>query len=186
LKFHYISPPVLEEQTSSLKIGSHVLISGTIYTARDAAHKRMIKLIEEGKPLPFNPDGQIIYYAGPTPPAPGKVIGAVGPTTSYRMDSYAEPFLKLGLKAMIGKGERSLEVKNWLVQYQALYFVALGGGGAILSKCVKEAEIIAYEDLGPEAIFRLTVENFPVITANDAHGGDLFEIGRAWFKKNKV
>jgi len=168
-----------------MKIGSQVFISGVIYTARDAAHKRMIKLIDDKKPLPFNPEGQVIYYAGPTPPPPGKVIGSVGPTTSYRMDSYAEPLLKLGLRGMIGKGERSTEVKNWIVEYQALYFVALGGGGAILSKCVKEAEVIAYEDLGPEAIFRLRVENFPVTIANDAHGGDLFEIGRGWFKKKQ-
>ncbi len=178
-----ITTPVDDKVLESLKAGDNVLISGTIYTGRDAAHKRLTDLIKEGKELPFDIKGQIIYFVGPTPPKPGKVIGACGPTTSYRMDPYSPLLIEKGLKGMIGKGTRSEEVKNAMVKYKAVYFAAIGGAGALISECVKEAEIIAYEDLGPEAVRRLVVEKFPAVVVNDIYGNDLYEIGRKKFSK---
>ena len=178
-----ITTPLTDEVISNLKAGDNVLISGTLYTGRDAAHKRLCELIKKGKELPFDLNGQIIYFVGPTPPKPGHVIGAAGPTTSYRMDAYSPLLIEHGLKGMIGKGTRSKEVRETMVKYKAVYFAAIGGAGALISKCIKEAEIIAYEDLGPEAVRRLRVEDFPVVVVNDIYGNDLYEIGRAKYRK---
>jgi fumarate hydratase subunit beta len=166
-----------DEMVSSLEIGDKVLISGVIYTARDAAHKRLIDLLDAGKSLPFDIRGQIIYYVGPSPARPGRVIGAAGPTTSYRMDPYAPRLMELGLKGMIGKGKRDAAVKEAMIKYKAVYLGATGGAGALISKAIKAAEVIAYEELGPEAIRRLVVENFPTVVINDTTGGDLYEEG---------
>lgn len=172
-----ITTPLTDEILSELKIGDKVLISGKIYTARDAAHKRFIEAINRGEQPPVDLRGQIIYYVGPTPPRPGYVIGSAGPTTSIRMDSYMEPLLKIGLKGTIGKGYRSWGVVELLKKYRAVYFIATGGVGALLSKKIKSSRTIAYEDLGPEAVRELEVEDFPVIVANDIYGGDIFEEG---------
>jgi len=172
-----------DEVVESLRAGDKVLITGYIYTARDAAHKRMVEALRRGEELPFDVKGQIIYYAGPTPPKPGMVIGSVGPTTAIRMDPYVEPLLKLGLKGMIGKGYRSEKVKELLKKYKAVYFAAVGGVATLLQRHVKKVELVAYEDLGTEAIRRLWVEDFPVIVANDAFGGDVFEEGRTRYAR---
>jgi fumarate hydratase subunit beta len=174
-----ISPKVIEELT----VGTSVNISGVIYTARDAAHKRLIEALDKGEKLPFELKGQTIYYTGPSPAPPGKVIGAAGPTTSHRMDAYTPRLLAAGVKAMIGKGSRSDEVKKAIKEYKAVYLAAAGGIGALLSSAVKEARVIAYEELGPEAVMRLVVENFPAVVANDIYGGDIFEQGRAKYKR---
>jgi fumarate hydratase subunit beta len=160
-----------------LEVGDTVLVNGIIYTARDAAHKRLIDLLEAGKPLPMDLRGQIMFYVGPSPARPGRVIGAAGPTTSYRMDPYAPQLLRLGLKAMIGKGRRSQEVIDAMITNRAVYLGAIGGAGALISQSIKAAEIIAYEDLGPEAIRRLVVENLPTIVINDCRGNDLYATG---------
>ncbi len=173
-----ITTPLSDETILSLKTGDEVLISGTIYTARDQAHFRLVKLIEDNKPLPFDLQGQIIYYVGPTPEKPGEIIGSAGPTTSYRMDKYAPILIKNGLKGMIGKGKRSAEVKEAIKKYKAVYFGAIGGAGALISKTIKSSKVIAYDDLLSEAVRRLTVENFPAIVVNDVYGGDLYEEGR--------
>ena len=173
-----ITTPLSDETILSLKTGDEVLISGTIYTARDQAHFRLVKLIEDNKPLPFELQGQIIYYVGPTPEKPGEIIGSAGPTTSYRMDKYAPILIKNGLKGMIGKGKRSAEVKEAIKKYKAVYFGAIGGAGALISKTIKSSKVIAYDDLLSEAVRRLTVENFPAIVVNDVYGGDLYEEGR--------
>lgn len=178
-----ITTPLTDEVISELKAGDNVLISGILYTGRDAAHKRLCELIKNGKDLPFDMNGQVIYFVGPTPPKPGHVIGSAGPTTSYRMDAYSPLLIEHGLKGMIGKGTRSKEVRDAMVKYKAVYFAAIGGAGALISKCIKEAEIIAYEDLGPEAVRRLRVEDFPAIVVNDIYGNDLYEIGRAKYRK---
>ena len=178
-----ITPPLTDEILENLKAGDNVLISGTIYTGRDAAHKRLCDLIKEGKDLPFDVKGQIIYFVGPTPPKPGHVIGSAGPTTSYRMDAYSPLLIEHGLKGMIGKGSRSQEVKDAMKKFKAVYFAAIGGAGALISKSIKEAEIIAYEDLGPEAVRKLKVENFPAVVVNDIFGNDLYEIGRKQYAK---
>ncbi len=154
-----------------------MLISGTLYTARDAAHKRLVELIREGKDLPMDIKGQIIYYVGPAPAKPGQAIGSAGPTTSYRMDPYAPILIEHGLKGMIGKGSRSQSVIDAMVKYKAVYFAAIGGAGALLAKSIKASEIVAYEDLGPEAIRKLTVEDFPAVVVNDTFGNDLYEQG---------
>ncbi|MEA3420748.1 MAG: Fe-S-containing hydro-lyase, partial [Acidobacteriota bacterium] len=151
---------------------------------RDAAHKRLIELIDNGEELPFNVKGQIIYYAGPAPASPGKVIGSAGPTTSYRMDPYAPKLIAMGLKGMIGKGPRSMDVIEAMKKYKAVYFVAVGGAGALISQCIKKVDIVAYEDLGPEAIRCLQVEDFPVIVANDYYGRDLFKEGVEKYRIN--
>jgi fumarate hydratase subunit beta len=148
-----------------------------VYTARDAAHKRLIQLIEAGESLPFDLDGQVIYYVGPSPAKPGQAVGAAGPTTSYRMDAYAPTLIARGLRGMFGKGKRNDAVKDAMRSHTAVYFAAIGGAGALMAKSILSAEVIAYPELGPEAIRRLEVHNFPVIVANDAHGGDLYEEG---------
>jgi fumarate hydratase subunit beta len=172
-----IQTPLSDYDVEMLEIGDTVLVNGVIYTARDAAHKRLIDLLEAGQPLPLELQGQVIFYVGPSPARPGRVIGAAGPTTSYRMDPYAPQLLRLGLKAMIGKGKRSPEVIAAMIENKAVYLGAIGGAGALISQSIKAAEIIAYEDLGPEAIRRLVVENLPTIVINDCRGNDLYEQG---------
>ena len=169
-----ISTPLTEDVARGLKAGDSVLITGIIYTARDAAHKRLLESLEKGEKPPVDFKGQIIYYAGPAPAPPGKPIGSVGPTTSYRMDSFAPKIIEIGLRGMIGKGPRGEEVVNAMKKYGAVYFAAVGGAGALLAKCVKEARIVAYEDLGAEAIRELTVEKFPAIVAIDSEGNNLY------------
>lgn len=178
-----ISTPLTDEVVLSLKSGDEVLISGVIYTARDAAHKRLFEIISRGEKLPIDLGGQVIYYVGPCPPKPGQVIGSAGPTTSGRMDPYTPTLIERGLKGMIGKGLRKLEVIEAMKKYKAVYFLAVGGLGALLAKCVKKAEVVAFPDLGPEAIYRLEVEDFPVIVGIDAYGNDLYVEG---VKKYKV
>jgi len=169
-----VSSPLSDSVVKELRSGDEVAISGIIYTARDEAHKRLFEAIKEKRRLPFDLSGQIIYYSGPTPTPPGKVIGSCGPTTASRMDTWTPLLLKKGLRGMIGKGPRSKEVIKAIKEYKALYFAAWGGAGALLSKYVKKAELIAFKDLGPEAIYRLTVRNFPVIVINDVLGNDLY------------
>jgi len=176
-------PPLTDADVMQLEIGDKVLVSGVIYTARDAAHKRLLDLLEAGKPLPMEIQGQILYYVGPSPARPGRVIGAAGPTTSYRMDSYAPTLIRLGLKAMIGKGKRSPEVIAALQEYKAVYLGATGGAGALISQCIKDARVIAFPELGPEAIHRLEVEDLPAIVINDCQGRDLYEIGVAQYRR---
>ena len=172
-----LTPPLSDAAVENLQIGDKVSISGTIYTGRDAAHKRLIDLIQTDKPLPFDIQGQIIYYVGPSPAKPGRPVGAAGPTTSYRMDAYAPELIRLGLKGMIGKGARNPDVRGAMSEFKAVYFAAIGGAGALMAQAIKKAEIIAYEDLGPEAIRKLVVEEFPVIVVNDVRGNDLYEEG---------
>lgn len=178
-----LSPPLSNKDIEKLKIGDRVMINGVIYTGRDAAHRRLYDLLKEGKDLPIDLKGQIIYYVGPTPARPGRVIGSAGPTTSYRMDSYTPLFVERGLKGMIGKGMRSEAVIEAMKRYQAVYFAATGGAGALLAKHIKKAEVVAYEDLGPEAIRRLEVEDFPVIVINDVRGHDLYIEGQKRYRK---
>lgn len=178
-----ITTPMTKEQVRSLKAGDNVAITGTIYTGRDAAHKRMVDAIEKGDTLPFDPKGNIIYYVGPAPAKPGYAAGPAGPTTSYRMDPYTVPLLELGLAGMIGKGLRSKEVVNAMVQNAAVYFAAVGGVAALISKCIKTAEVVSYEDLGPEAVHRFYVEDFPAIVAIDAEGNSLYEIEPEKYRK---
>lgn len=173
-----LKTPLSDTDVESLKAGDLVLITGEVYTARDAAHARLVDLVKEGKDLPFDIKGQTIYFVGPTPAPPGKPIGSAGPTTSYRMDTYSPTLIGLGLKGMIGKGKRSPEVLAAMKKHKAVYFGATGGAGALIARTIKAAEIIAYEDLGPEAIRKLTVEDFPAVVINDCHGGDLYEEGR--------
>ena len=178
-----INIPVTSAERENLKIGEKVLLSGTLYTARDAAHKRLVKLLENGQQLPFPIQNSVIYYVGPAPTPLGKVIGSAGPTTSYRMDPYAPKLMEHGLKVMIGKGERSMEVREAMQKYGAVYLVAIGGAGVVMAKAVKKAEVIAYEDLGAEAIHRLEVEDLPCIVANDIKGNDIFEAGVKKYKR---
>ena len=173
-----IKTSLTREDVKKLKAGDSCLISGVIYTARDAAHKRLCELVEKGKELPFNIKDAIIYFVGPTPAKPGEVIGSAGPTTSYRMDAYSPVLIEKGQTGMIGKGKRGAEVIDAMKSCGAVYFGAIGGCGALLSKCIKKAEIIAYEDLGAEAITRLEVEDFPVIVVIDSQGNNLYETGR--------
>jgi fumarate hydratase subunit beta len=177
-----IVTPLTDQSVIKLKIGDSVLISGIIYTGRDSAHKRLIETLDQGNDLPIDIKGQIIYYAGPAPAKPGRPIGSIGPTTSYRMDPFAPRLITLGLKGMIGKGNRSEEVRKAIVKYKAVYFGAIGGAAALMARSVKKAEIVAYEDLGPEAIRRLEVENFPAVVVNDCHGGDLYLEGMAKYQ----
>ena len=178
-----LQTPLSDEDVVKLKAGDIVYLSGTIYTARDAAHKRLVELIEKNEKLPFDLQGAVIYYVGPTPPKPGEVIGSAGPTTSYRMDSYAPTLIEHGLKGMIGKGKRNEAVIEACKKYKAVYFGAVGGAGALLAQRIKEAEVIAYPELGPEAIRRLVVEDFPVVVVNDTYGNDLYEEGRKEWAK---
>lgn len=169
----------LPRQVGELHAGDRVLLSGTIYTARDAAHKRLFRLLDDGTPLPFDLKGAVIYYAGPTPGQQGMAVGACGPTTAGRMDAFAPRLLDLGLAAMIGKGERSPEVVEAIRRSGACYFAAVGGAGALIARCIKSAEVIAFEDLGCESVKRLVVEDFPLTVAVDSRGNDLFRTGRA-------
>ncbi|MCX5817014.1 MAG: Fe-S-containing hydro-lyase [Proteobacteria bacterium] len=178
-----ITTPLEDSVIEGLKAGEKVFLSGYIYTARDTAHKRFIDALEKGEKLPLDIKGQIIYYCGPSPAPPGKVIGACGPTTSSRMDTYAPRLLSLGLKGMIGKGKRSQPVKDAIKQYKSIYFGATGGAGALLSKSVVSSEIIAYEELGPEAVRKLEVKDLPLFVINDIHGNDLYEAGIQRYKK---
>ncbi|MEO0079559.1 MAG: Fe-S-containing hydro-lyase, partial [candidate division WOR-3 bacterium] len=166
-----------------LRAGDSVLISGTIYTGRDLAHKRLVESLQKGDPLPFELNGAIIYYVGPSPAKPGKVIGSAGPTTSYRMDAYSPLLIEHGLKGMIGKGNRSRKVVEALKQHGAVYFAAVGGAAALLAQRIKAARVIAYPELGPEAVQELQVEDFPVIVINDCYGADLYEQGVAQFRQ---
>jgi fumarate hydratase subunit beta len=177
-----IRTPLDEETVKKLKAGDQVFITGVIYTARDAAHKRLVETLDKGEKLPFNLTNQTVYYMGPSPAKPGQVIGSAGPTTSGRMDSYAPRLMAAGLKGMIGKGNRSQAVKDAIKKYKAVYFAAIGGAGALISKSIKKAEVIAYEDLGAEAVRRLEVENFPATVINDIYGDDLYEQGKAKYQ----
>ena len=171
----HITAPITKEVAKTLRSGDYVYITGVIYTARDAAHKRMSETLAEGKELPLDIKNQVIYYMGPSPAREGRPIGSAGPTTASRMDKYAPTLLDLGLGAMIGKGKRTQAVKDAIVRNDAVYFAAVGGAGALLSKCIKKAEVIAYDDLGTEAIRRLEVEDFPVIVVIDCEGNNLYE-----------
>jgi fumarate hydratase subunit beta len=181
-----IASPIEIEVLEKLTAGTKVLISGVVYTARDAAHQRLIQVLEKGGRLPFDLKGQTLYYLGPSPAPPGQVIGAAGPTTSSRMDKYTPRLLAAGIRAMMGKGNRSPEVREAIKKHKAVYFVTIGGAGALLSKAIKKAEVIAYDELGAEAIRRLEVKDFPAIVANDIHGGDLFEQERAKYQSGKA
>ncbi len=177
-----VAAPLNDEMTEKLKAGDLVYLNGIVYTGRDAAHKKLFELIQEGKELPVDLEGQIIYYVGPSPARPGQVIGSAGPTTSGRMDAYTPALLDLGLKGMIGKGLRSREVLDSIEKNKAIYFAATGGAAALISKRIIKSEVVAYPELGPEAIYRLEVENFPVIVVNDAHGGDMYNMGREQYQ----
>jgi fumarate hydratase subunit beta len=178
-----LKTPLTDGDVEKLKAGDKVLITGVIYTGRDAAHKRLTDLLKEGKPLPFDIKGQIIYYVGPAPAKPGHAIGSAGPTTSGRMDAYSPKLMEIGLKGMIGKGMRKKEVIEAMKKYKAVYLAATGGAGALLAKSVKKAQIVAYEDLGPEAINRLEVVDFPAIVVNDTKGNDLYQQGMAQYAR---
>jgi len=177
-----ITTPLTEETVAGLRAGDQVLITGTIYVARDAAHKRLAALLEEGKELPFDPRGQIIYYMGPSPARPGRVVGAAGPTTSGRIDPYTPALLRAGLKGMIGKGNRSPEVRRAIQEYRAVYFAAIGGAGALISRSITASEVVAYPELGAEALLRMQVEDFPAIVVNDIYGGDAYEEGKRTYR----
>ena len=172
-----LTTPLTEEAVMDLKAGDNVLITGTIYSARDAAHKKLVELLEKGEELPLDLQGQIIYYVGPAPAKPGQVIGSAGPTTSGRMDAYTPAILAQGAKGLVGKGSRSQAVKDALKKYQAVYFASVGGAAALTAKTIKKSDLVAYEELGAEAIRRLEVEDFPVTVINDAYGNDLYEEG---------
>lgn len=178
-----IHAPLRAQEIQDLRAGDSVFLTGTIYTGRDAAHKRLCSLLDCGEPLPFNIRNQVIYYAGPCPAKPGDPIGSCGPTTSYRMDAYAPKLCDLGLIGMIGKGQRSQTVIEAIVKNGGVYFAATGGAGALIATCVKSAEVIAFEDLGTEAIRRLEVENLPLIVAIDSRGGNLYELGPKRYSK---
>jgi fumarate hydratase subunit beta len=178
-----LQTPLADADVEKLQAGDKVFLNGVIYTGRDAAHKRLFDLLKEGKPLPIDIKGQVIYYVGPAPAKPGQAIGSAGPTTSGRMDIYSPKLMEIGLKGMIGKGMRKKEVVEAMKKYKAVYFAATGGAGALLAKAIKKAQIVAYEDLGPEAITRLEVEDFPVIVVNDTQGNDLYQQGMAKYAK---
>jgi len=177
-----VTLPLTDETLKDLKAGDNVLLTGIMYIGRDAAHKRMIEALDQGKPLPFDIRGQTIYYMGPSPARPGQPIGSAGPTTSGRMDSYSPRLIAEGLKGMIGKGMRSPTVKDAMKKYKAVYFAAIGGAGALISKSIKKSEVIAYEELGAEAVLRIEVEDFPATVINDIYGGDLYEEGKAKYQ----
>ncbi|OHD72406.1 MAG: fumarate hydratase [Spirochaetes bacterium RBG_16_49_21] len=178
-----LTTPLSDKDLEKLKIGDKVLLTGVIYTGRDAAHKRLFDLIQQGKDLPMDIKGQVIYFVGPSPAKPGQAIGSAGPTTSYRMDAFSPKLIELGLKGMIGKGNRSPEVIEAMKKYKAVYFGATGGAGALIAKSIKKAEVVAYDDLGPEAIRRLEVEDFPVVVINDTKGNDLYVEGAKKYRK---
>jgi len=174
--------PLTDETLKDLRAGDNILLTGVIYVGRDAAHKRMVEALDQGKPLPFDIRGQTVYFMGPSPAKPGKPIGAAGPTTSGRMDAYSPRLIAEGLKGMIGKGMRSPAVKDAMKKYKAVYLAAIGGAGALIAKSIKKSEVIAYEELGAEAIRRLEVEDFPVTVINDIYGGDLYQEGKARYR----
>jgi fumarate hydratase subunit beta len=174
--------PLSDDVLETLHAGDELLLTGVMYVGRDAAHKRMIETLEAGEMLPVDLKGQVIYFMGPTPARPGKIIGSAGPTSSYRMDSYSPRLIAEGLKGMIGKGMRSGEVKEAMKRYNAVYFGAIGGAGALISSCIKKVEVVAYDDLGTEALRRIHVRDFPVTVVNDIYGGDIYEEGRAQFR----
>lgn len=180
-----ITLPLTEELAKSLHAGDRVLLTGTIYTSRDAGHKRMCEALEKGEKLPFDPADATIYYVGPTPAKPGQVIGSAGPTTSGRMDAYAPIMMSVGARGMIGKGARLPEVVDAMKKYSGVYFGAIGGAGALLAKCIKKAELIAYEDLGAEALRKLYVEDMPLVVIIDSEGNNLYEDGRAEYLRKK-
>src|SRR5574341_577548 len=182
----HLGTPLTDDVVRALKVGDRVLLSGVAYTARDAAHKRLVEALKARQDLPIPLWGQIIYYVGPSPTPPGKIIGSAGPTTAGRVDPYTPSLLACGLKGMIGKGKRSATVRQAIVTYCAAYFVIVGGAGALIAQRIKKAEVVAYPDLGPEAIYRLEVEDLPMIVANDAHGGDLYEISQARYRREGI
>ena len=177
--------PLTEDAVKDLKAGANVLLSGVMYVARDSAHKRMTESLNRGEPLPFDIRGQTIYYMGPTPAKPGRVIGSAGPTTSGRMDPFSPRLIAAGLRGMIGKGMRSAAVKEAIKKHGAVYMAAIGGTGALISKSIKKSEVIAYKELGAEAILRLEVEDFPATVINDIYGGDLYEEGKAKYQQKE-
>ncbi|HEC31563.1 MAG: Fe-S-containing hydro-lyase [Deltaproteobacteria bacterium] len=181
-----LTTPLSDADVEKLNIGDRVEITGIIYTGRDAAHKRLVELVKEGKELPFDIKGQIIYYVGPSPAPPGRPVGAAGPTTSYRMDPYAPVLIEAGLKGMIGKGARNQEVIEAMMRFKAVYFAAIGGAGALMAKSIKSAEVIAYPELGPEAVRKLEVVNFPVVVVNDVRGNDLYREGVKKYSRQKA
>ena len=183
MEMRRITTPLNEGVVEELKAGDKVLLSGVVYTARDAAHKRFIDTLQAGGSLPLEIKGQVIYYCGPSPVLPGRAIGAAGPTTSGRMDVYTPTLLALGLKGMIGKGKRSQAVKEAIVKHRAVYFGATGGAGALLSKAVVSYDIVAYEELGPEAVARLVVKDLPLFVINDTSGNDLYEMGTSKYRR---
>lgn len=180
-----LNTPLKDEDIAKLNIGDLVLLNGVVYTARDAAHQRLIETMKQGGELPFDLSGQVLYYVGPAPEPPGQVIGSAGPTTAGRMDPYTPELLRRGLKGMIGKGHRSREVINSMVEYRAVYFSAVGGAAALLAEKIKESRVIAYPELGPEAIRQIVVVDFPAIVANDIHGQDLFKTGWKRYRRRK-
>ena len=184
-KVHYLTTPLTDEAVASVKSGDIVYLTVTVFTARDAAHTRLVALLDEKKELPFDIKGAVIYYVGPTPEKPGEVIGSAGPTTSYRMDLYAPRLLDIGLKGMIGKGSRNKKVKGSMLKNKGIYLAAIGGAAALIAKSIKESKIIAYEDLGPEAVRQLRVENFQTIVVNDIYGEDAYEDGINRYSKEK-
>ncbi len=177
-----ITLPLSDEVLETLHAGDELLLTGVMYVGRDAAHKRMIETLEAGELLPVDLKGQAIYFMGPTPARPGKTVGSAGPTSSYRMDSYSPRLMAEGLKGMIGKGMRSGEVKEAMKKYKAVYLGAIGGAGALISSCIKRMDVVAYDDLGPEALRRIEVQDFPATVINDIYGGDLYEEGRSQFR----
>jgi len=177
--------PLTDDILTDLRTGDEVLLTGTMYVGRDAAHKRLVEALDHGKSLPFDLKGQTIYYMGPSPAKPGRALGAAGPTSSYRMDGYSPRLIAEGLKGMIGKGMRSQAVKDAIRKYRAVYLGAIGGAGALISASIKKAEVVAYEDLGAEALRRVEVEDFPATVVNDIYGGDLYEEGRANYRRDK-
>lgn len=178
-----VSTPLTDEVITNLHAGDRVLLNGIMYTGRDAAHKRLVEMIDKGEELPIKLKGQIIYYVGPCPARPGAVIGSAGPTTSGRMDAYADRLLDKGLKGMIGKGPRNKNIVDSIIKNEAVYFGAIGGAGALLAESIKEAEILSFPELGPEAIYRFRVADFPVTVIVDSQGNDLYKIGRELYKK---
>ena len=177
-----VTLPLTDETLKEVRAGDNLLLTGVMYVGRDTAHKRIVEAMERGKPLPIDIKGQTIYFMGPSPARPGRPIGSAGPTTSGRMDAYSPRLIAAGLKGMIGKGLRSKEVKDAMVKYKAVYLGAIGGAGALISKSIKKAEVVAYEELGAEALRRLEVEDFPVTVVNDIYGGDLYEEGKAKYR----
>jgi fumarate hydratase subunit beta len=180
---HQITLPLSDEAAEGLRAGDYAFLTGPVLTARDAAHKRMVETLAKGDPLPVDIRGEVIYYVGPTPPKPGQVVGSAGPTTAVRMDSFTVPLLEAGLKGAIGKGGRGPEVAKALQEHRAVYFLAVGGAGALLSRHIRAVEVVAYQDLGTEAMRRMQLDGFPVVVCNDIHGGDALALGKAQWRR---